>query len=214
MKKKLKHSLLIIAAIIVILIIGFGLYEAINKIDGNFHTVIPGMIYRSAQPHPKTLEREIKQYNIKSILNMRGENHSRAWYQNEINVAKKMKIQHYDVKTSAHKLPKISQIKKTIFILQSAPKPILIHCRSGADRSGLASAISVILFAKDPSINTIEHQASWQYCAISPITVGHQFIMNYINWLAAHNLTNSKATFLQWIDSSPVFVRSYYGWFV
>lgn len=38
------------------------------------------------------------------------------------------------------------ELNKIIEFLKDAPKPILIHCRAGADRTGLVSAIYRTLF--------------------------------------------------------------------
>jgi hypothetical protein len=36
--------------------------------DGNFHTVIPNEVYRSAKPSPEALERRIKEFNLRSVI--------------------------------------------------------------------------------------------------------------------------------------------------
>ena len=38
----------------------------------NFHTVIPGKIYRGAQPSSAAIDMLVKQYGIRTILNLRG----------------------------------------------------------------------------------------------------------------------------------------------
>ena len=97
-------------------------------------------------------------------------------------------------------------------LLLARPKPLIFHCEGGADRTGMAAAISVILFEKNPTKWEIERQASWHYNAISPDTVGYQVLQNYFAWLAKNHYALSKAHFLQWVNSSVV-MKPYHGWF-
>ena len=42
--------------------------------------VLPGQMYRSNQPYPYQIKRDIKNYKIKSIINLRGERHCSSYY--------------------------------------------------------------------------------------------------------------------------------------
>src|SRR5262245_46726283 len=37
----------------------------------NFHTVLPGRVYRTAQPSPDRLERLVRGYGIRTVINLR-----------------------------------------------------------------------------------------------------------------------------------------------
>lgn len=112
---------------------------------GNFHTVSPGKVYRSGQMDDEQWTDYIQKYAIKSLLNLRGEHRSSSWYQQEIHVAEKLGVTHYDVKISAHHEVDNATLDTILAIMRQAPKPLLIHCMFGADRSGLIAA--VYLFA-------------------------------------------------------------------
>ena len=49
---------------------GQGYYN--RNVLGNFREVLPGQVYRSAQPTPEQLRRWTSQYGLKSVLNLRG----------------------------------------------------------------------------------------------------------------------------------------------
>ena len=49
----------------------FGIYLAVLHWDGNFHTVIPGELYRSAQLSPTQIETYVRENGIRSIVNLR-----------------------------------------------------------------------------------------------------------------------------------------------
>lgn len=107
----------------------------------NFHPIKEGHIYRSAQINHEPLEELIKKYEIKTIINLRGENKIHDWYKDEISICKKYSIKHYDIDFSAKKLPKKKELLKLFEAFDTAEYPLLLHCMSGADRTGLASVI-------------------------------------------------------------------------
>lgn len=109
--------------------------------QGNFHCITPGQAYRSAQMDKDELEYYIPKHNIRSILNLRGENSDEPWYAEEIDVCQKYNVAHYDLALSARKEPLKNDVEQLLSIFNNAPRPILIHCKAGADRSGLAGAM-------------------------------------------------------------------------
>lgn len=123
------------------LLLGGGGYIGALHLSGNFHTVIAGELYRSAQPTPGQIERYVQQYGIRTIVNLRGENESQSWYADEVATARKLDIRHIDFGMSAYKQLTGPEADRLVALLKDAPKPILIHCLSGADRTGLVSVI-------------------------------------------------------------------------
>jgi protein tyrosine phosphatase (PTP) superfamily phosphohydrolase (DUF442 family) len=109
--------------------------------QGNFHTITPGEAYRSAQLDGDELQHYIRKYNIKSIINLRGKRTGRSWYQEELLVSKQFDCRHYDLSISPDKSPSPEQVKKLLHLFETAPRPVLLHCKAGADRSGLAAAL-------------------------------------------------------------------------
>jgi len=118
----------------------FGGYIGVLQATGNFHTVIPGQLYRSAQPSGPQLENYVRQYGIKTIINLRGKN-DKLWYVEETAAAQRLGVQHIDFRMSATKVLTVERAVALIGIMKSAPRPILVHCLSGADRTGLFSLI-------------------------------------------------------------------------
>jgi len=119
----------------------FGVYLAVLHWDGNFHAVIPGELYRSAQLSPTQIETYVRENGIRSIVNLRGENVKHDWYNQEVKTAQRLGIEHIDFKMSARKIMTPERADQLVDILRSAPKPILIHCQAGADRTGLVAVI-------------------------------------------------------------------------
>jgi protein tyrosine/serine phosphatase len=117
-----------------------GAYLFIQR-DGNFHTVEARRVYRSAQPNGDELRKMVVTHGIKTVLNLRGENPGTPWYDDEMRTARAMSIQHLDVRMSAYQVLSVQQMDKIVGLIDRAPKPLLIHCESGADRTGLVSAL-------------------------------------------------------------------------
>jgi protein tyrosine/serine phosphatase len=116
-------------------------YCGVVILSGNLHTVEEGRVYRSAQLDRAGFERVIAEHHIKSILNLRGPNADQAWYQDEIAVTSELGVAHYDFALSARRQVAPARMRELVELVRNAPKPLLIHCRSGADRTGLAAAL-------------------------------------------------------------------------
>lgn len=209
----IKKTIGILLILLGVLAISFALFLGYNYFSGNVHTVIPGKVYRSAQFDHKQLTHYTDKFHLKTMINLRGSWPTNHWYQVESRFAKIHHLHYFPMKFSSYTLPTKKQLRELVHVLQIAPKPLIFHCEGGADRTGMAAAISVILFDKDPSMTFIKRQASWRYNAISRFTVGYQVMRNYFAWLKEHHYHSSKERFLEWVNS-PVKMKPYEGWFV
>jgi len=130
---------------LILLLVGPGLvlgsYLGYIQEQGNFHIVAPDRMYRSRQLDKAELIHYITTYQIKSIVNLRGENTGSEWYQDEIRVGHELGVTHHDYGISANRDVLDEDLNAIMIILRDAPKPILIHCKSGADRTGLIAAL-------------------------------------------------------------------------
>ena len=71
MDRKLVQKIALIAGgstLAALVVFQFGNY----LFRGNLHTVIPGQIYRSAQPTPVSLARWIESIGLRSLINLKG----------------------------------------------------------------------------------------------------------------------------------------------
>ncbi len=131
---------------------------------GNFHTLVAGEVYRSAQPSPEAIAAYSKGYGIRTILNLRGEKPDERWYRDEVAAAKRNGIRLINFPMSASVEIDAKETDALMAILRDAPKPLLIHCKAGADRTGLVSTIYLQQIA-----GVDEETAEWQ---LSPL-YGH-----------------------------------------
>lgn len=166
----------------------------------NFHEVIPGIIFRAPQPSDSDLKHWIKTYHIRSILNLRGENHGETWYDQEMLVSQQFKIIHRDIPLQSKTLPSKTIIVQLAHDIETLPKPLLIHCESGVDRSGFASALALLLFTPT-TLDDMNKQVSWRYFVFSSHSIGRQFMNSYDLFLKQHHLPVSRNSFQQWIEN-------------
>lgn len=135
------------------------------QIGGNFHPILDGEAYRSAQPSAADLARWSQDKGIRSVINLRGSHPGTPWYDAEIATSQKLGLRHFDFSMSAGRQLSQADAKTLMALLRDAPKPVLIHCKSGADRTGLASALYVALRGHDEA--RAEAQISIRYGHVS-----------------------------------------------
>lgn len=194
MKKTIKFIAIAVAILAAIVI--YDLYIH------NFHVVIPKQVYRSRQLSQAQFTQVIQQYHLKSIINLRGAHPTLHWYQQEMHAVKKAHIKHYDIALNSKTLPSPSQLKRLVKLLASAPRPLLIHCESGVDRSGLAAVIILIL--NNAPMDTIKSQVSLRYFVLSNKSVGKQLLRQYEAWLKEHGLKTNRINFYKWLKGYKV----------
>jgi len=98
--------------------------------------------WRSNQPGPTRFDR-LAQIGIKSIINLRGPS-AFAVYLFEVEACEKYQIPLYDHEIDAYTLNSAETYLSLLDLFASVQKPVLMHCKSGADRAGLASALYLI----------------------------------------------------------------------
>ena len=139
MHKKL--ILIITAAFVLAVALLAGVYGYSMLVQKNFGTVTPGEAYRAAQLDTFELARRTSEYGIRSIINLRGPSATGAWYRNEVAWSAAHGVAHYDLELMSTHQPSDSTMDSLAALFRLAPRPVLLHCMSGADRTSLAAAL-------------------------------------------------------------------------
>lgn len=127
-----------------------GYYFYRRVLTDNFGAVVPGRVYRSAQPSPEDLKRWARRYGLKTVVNLRGQS-SLAFYRRERRAARQAGLKMFDVRFSAISHPPVPELEKLIRILEDKTlHPLLIHCEGGADRTGVASVLAAMAVGQQP----------------------------------------------------------------
>ncbi|MDE1992396.1 MAG: dual specificity protein phosphatase family protein [Rhizobiaceae bacterium] len=170
-----------------------GAYAGYLQLSGNFHPVIEGELYRSAQPTADELATYVRDHGIKTVINLRGSHPGKSWYDDELAMAQGLGVRHIDFRLSSSKVVPVQKIDELVEMMASAPKPILIHCQAGADRSGLAAALFLRKIAGMDE-HKAEGQLSFYYGHVGIPVVSAAYAMDQ-SWenMEARDRTQAKA---------------------
>jgi len=187
----------------------------------NLMQVIPGAVYRSGQPSSEDLEDWMDRYGFRSVVNLRGHTNERSWYRAERDIVGRYGAEHFTVRISAQRLPGAHELRDLIRVVDQAPRPLLLHCQGGVERTGLAAAVAVLLH---------EHgdldQARGQFAPETGLVPGlHSrrslfdpwlrsdlllVLDQYAAWLSENGLSHAPHAFRRWAQAAyvPYFYRA------
>lgn len=175
-------------------------------LGNNLHAVIPGRVYRCSQQSPEELEQLIRTYGIRTVINLRGCCPTSSWYLDECRVTHALDVAQEDVAFSAGRFPPTHEMRRLVEVIDRTAYPVLIHCRQGADRTGLAAA-ALLLLQPDLSFAQARRQLSLRFGHIALGRPGNldRYLDLYAAWLAERGLSHSSSTFRHWLaaDSCP-----------
>lgn len=168
----------------------------------NFHVVIPGCVYRSGQLSPKSLAKRVGREGICSLINLRGPNPGQSWYDEECAVARWRDVRFYDLPVDSQ-CPTTLELRELLDVLEHCPKPVLIHCQSGIDRSGMVAAICILLLDESGSLSRARAHLGWRYGHMpwcENLAVQERFLEGYQNWLIDHGHCHDRSHFRDWLQ--------------
>ena len=86
----------------------------------------------------------LKKRGIRAIINLRGRNDDLNWWRKETREASELGIAHLDAMLDSRKLPTRAMLVTLIESFDTAPKPFLLKCSGGQDRTSFAAALYLI----------------------------------------------------------------------
>ena len=158
----------------------------------NFHQIC-NEVYRANQPSPSHLK-SYKDKGIKAVLNLRGfTQQSYALFEEDS--CKNLGLDLISVPLSGSSAPQSEKLLEIIDIMDKIPKPFVLHCKSGADRAGLVSAMYLIVQKKLPVFEA-KKQLSFKYLHLDFTKTG---ILDYIFNVFSERLKVKNIDFVDWI---------------
>lgn len=182
-----------------------GIVEAVRVLAlSNRHTVIPGRVYRCAQPSPADLRELTQKHGIRTVINLRGlaldpSAPESRWYLAEATANHELGVSQEDITFSANRLPPPGELRRLIEVLDRTEYPVLIHCKRGADRTGLTSAV-VMLLQTDATLAEARRQLWPRYghFRFGRTAAIDEFFDRYESWLTSTGVSHTSARFRQW----------------
>ena len=160
----------------------------------NFEEFAPGA-FRSNQPDHKRFE-DYAAKGIKTVLNLRGaldEPH----YLFEVESCKALGLSLVSAKMAARRAPKRAELVALLDAFETIERPFLIHCKSGADRTGLAAAIYIMLY-EGASIAEARRQLSFRYIHVRKSATG---VLDHLLDLYAARVAEGPIAIDAWIKT-------------
>ncbi len=167
-----------------------------HVLGAGFRPVVADVVYRTGQPSPDELASLVDRYGFRTVVSLRGDC--------EPVRAEKVVLDERGVPLAVFEfsegyLPHRLDLQRLIRTLETAEKPILLHCRSGVNRTGMAAGVAeMVLGGADfsramsqlPKVKTNDE----------PIHIG-DVLRDYGDYCQVNDLDpSSKAQFKHWVD--------------
>jgi protein tyrosine/serine phosphatase len=176
----------------------------------NWHVVIPGQAYRSAQLSYDQLGDAVHQYGIHTVVNLRGTSPDFDWYLGESRATCDADVGQEDITLSAYRLPAPDELRRLVDVIDHAEYPLLFHCRQGVDRTGLAASV-LLLLRTDATPAEARRQLGLRFghIPIGPTACMLQFMDLYESWLQRVGRPHSPDALREWADHGycPSYLR-------
>jgi len=118
-------------------------HSVFRLVFGNLAEVVPGRLYRCNHPTPGRLRRMAKRLGLTTVINLRGATQTGSYHLSR-DAAVKLGLAHFDLSLESRGAPQRDRIMRLYEIYSAMPGPGLVHCKSGADRAGLAAGLCVL----------------------------------------------------------------------
>jgi len=177
--------------------------------DENFHAVVPNVVYRSAQPSRAVLERLTRELGLRSVINLRADEDKASRFEAEKAVIASHRVDFHLIRLSVF-MPPRATLRQLVHLLDTARRPLLLHCAAGVERSGFASAVAVLLSGKNPA--EAQKQVGLTYGFVPVICPPdlRNVLDNYEHSLAGRGWSHTPDRFRQWVETDyvPYFYRA------
>jgi protein tyrosine/serine phosphatase len=171
----------------------------------NFWEIAPG-VYRSNQPTRRRFEK-YKRMGIHTVINLRGEDKF-AHYLFEREICADLGLKLVNVKMQARKAPTVAMLTELIAAMRAAEKPFMIHCKSGADRTGIGAAVYLMVIEGRP-VSEAKKQLSIKYIHLDFTATG---VQDYVLAIFEERQKRGAIGFEDWLVSGYDRDRVQDGW--
>ena len=162
----------------------------------NLHQISDEM-WRSNQPNPRQVHEHVRLRGIRTIINLRGAS-TRGYYLLEREACEAAGVALVDFQVFSRDTPTVETVRAAKALFEEIAYPALMHCKSGADRAGLMSALYMIFRQRQP-VAVAARQLSKKYLHMREGKTGllDAFLEAYLLHARTHNVD-----FETWLDTT------------
>lgn len=152
----------------------------------NTRLAVTPELHRCGHPMPYQL-RGAQRAGIQTVLSLRGNETHLGSNRLEWDTCKRIGLRLVHFPIGSRSAPQRDEVLEIIELLQTLPKPLLIHCKSGADRAGLVSTIWQLLRG-EPFDTAMRQLDFWRHGHIKAAKTGvlDQLFYAYRDHVAVH----------------------------
>ena len=161
----------------------------------NWAEVIPGRLYRSNHPTPARLAAAARRHGLRTLINLRGHRQCGSDALSR-DAAARLGLIHIDMAFESRGAPHRDRILRFHDIWQTLQTPALMHCKSGADRAGLASGLAIMFEGGTAAVAGA--QLGWRYGHFSRSRTG--ILDAFFRLYEAQ--AEGKLAFLDWVTTA------------
>ncbi|GBD57938.1 protein-tyrosine phosphatase family protein [Gluconobacter wancherniae] len=158
----------------------------------NVTPVIPSKVWRCNHPTPARLKRLKSSLGLKTLVNLRGHRQCGSDALSR-SASETLGLDHLDMAFESRGAPHRDRILRFYGMYQTLQFPMLMHCKSGADRAGLASGL-VVMFEGGTATQALR-QLHWKFGHFNRSRTGilDAFFLRY------RDEAEGRIPFLDWV---------------
>lgn len=151
--------------------------------------------WRSAQPAPHHI-RSAARAGVKTVVNLRGDqSYGTTWLEERACAQNGVKLINFKLRSRA--APTRDELHAIRNLLETIDYPVLLHCKSGADRAGLMSVLYAHVRKGQP-ISEARRQLSLKYGHIKQADTG---VLDAVFERYLADDAQSPISFWEWVDT-------------
>src|SRR5262249_54552999 len=173
-----------------------------RAVYANRHQIAPG-VWRSAQPGVGQIA-FLARKGIKTIVNLRGERDCGS-YRLEVEACRRHGLKLVNFQLRSRMVPTVEVIHEARALFNELEYPILLHCKSGADRAGLMSAFFMYMKEGRPIEEAVK-QLSLKFGHFKQSETG---VLDYLFERYLADSSTEPMTFFEWLETryDPVEIK-------
>jgi protein tyrosine phosphatase (PTP) superfamily phosphohydrolase (DUF442 family) len=157
----------------------------------NWGVVETGRLYRSNHPLPWQLRAATRRLGLRTVVNLRGWRPDCGADALSRREAARLGLVHVDAPLESRGAPHRVRLLRLAEIFQQMEEPVLLHCKSGADRTGLAAGLWLLLQGR--SVAEASAQLSLRYGHVAAAKTG------ILDAFFAEYAAAGDVPFLEWL---------------